>query len=175
MVAWSGGSVPRAVAKAVIHSLAVRSSRGLARPYAGSMADESNRLRVSSTLVVPLSELSWRFSRSGGPGGQHANTSDTRAEVRFDIAGSPSLGPRQRARLLECFGPEVWVVASDERSQARNRELALERLATRLADALRVTAPRRATKPSKASKRKRLDAKRRQSNRKAERRSPPPE
>jgi ribosome-associated protein len=76
---------------------------------------------------------------------------------------------------LECFGPEVWVVASDERSQARNRELALERLATRLADALRMTAPRRATKPSKASKRKRLDAKRRQSNRKAERRSPPPE
>ncbi len=139
------------------------------------MANEPNRLRVSSTLVVPLSELSWRFSRSGGPGGQHANTSDTRAEVRFDIAGSPSLGPRQRARLLERFGPEVWVVASDERSQARNRELALERLATRLADALRTSPPRRATKPSKASDRKRLDAKRRQSNRKAERRSPPTE
>ena len=139
------------------------------------MANEPNRLRVSSTLVVPLSELSWRFSRSGGPGGQHANTSDTRAEVRFDIAGSPSLGPRQRARLLERFGPEVWVVASDERSQARNREFALERLATRLADALRTSPPRRATKPSKASDRKRLDAKRRQSNRKAERRSPPTE
>jgi ribosome-associated protein len=136
------------------------------------MVDEPGRLRVSSTLVLPLAELTWRFSRSGGPGGQHANTSDTRAEVRFDIAGSPSLGPRQRARLQERFGSEVRVVASDERSQARNRDLALERLAARLADALRVTTPRRATKPSKASDRRRLEAKRRQSNRKADRRRP---
>ena len=139
------------------------------------MTDESGRLRVSSTLVLPLAELSWRFSRSGGPGGQHANTSDTRAEVRFDIAGSASLGPRQRARLQERFGDEVRVVASDERSQARNRDLALERLADRLADALRVTTPRRATKPSRASDRRRLEAKRRQSNRKADRRRPAPD
>ncbi|MGK2948449.1 MAG: alternative ribosome rescue aminoacyl-tRNA hydrolase ArfB [Acidimicrobiales bacterium] len=137
------------------------------------MADEPGRLRVSSTLVVPHAELTWRFSRSGGPGGQHANTSDTRAEVSFDVAGSPSLGPRQRARLLERLGPEVRVSASDERSQARNRELALRRLGERLAEALRVEAPRRPTKPSRASQRRRLDAKRRQSARKAERRRPP--
>jgi ribosome-associated protein len=137
------------------------------------MADESGRLRVSSTLVIPLAELTWRFSRSGGPGGQHANTSDTRVEVRFDVAASPSLGPRQRARLLERLGDEVRVVASDERSQARNRDLALERLAARLAEALRVEAPRRPTRPSKASVRRRLDDKRRQSERKAERRRPP--
>jgi ribosome-associated protein len=137
------------------------------------MVDEPGRLRVSSTLVVPLDELTWRFSRSGGPGGQHANTSDTRAEVRFDVAGSPSLGPRQRARLLERLGPEVRVVASDERSQARNRELALQRLAERLADALRVGVPRRPTKPTRASQQRRLEQKRRQSSRKAERRRPP--
>lgn len=93
--------------------------------------------------------------------------------MRFNIAASPTLGPRQRARLQERFGDELRVVASDERSQARNRELALERLAARLAEALRVTAPRRATAPSKASVQRRLEAKRRQSNRKADRRRPP--
>lgn len=137
------------------------------------MAEEARRLRVSSTLVVPHDELTWRFSRSGGPGGQHANTSDTRAEVRFDVAASPSLGPRQRARLLERLGPEVRVVAGDERSQARNRELALERLAARLAEALRVETPRRPTKPTRSSQRRRLEQKRRQSARKADRRRPP--
>jgi len=125
--------------------------------------------------VIPLAELTWRFSRSSGPGGQHANTADTRAEVRFDIAGSPSLGPRQRARLLERLGEEVRVVASDERSQARNRDLALQRLAERLSNGLRVEAPRRPTKPTKASVRRRLDAKRRQATRKADRRRPPAE
>lgn len=139
------------------------------------MADDPGRLRVSSTLVIPLGELTWRFSRSGGPGGQHANTSDTRAEVRFDVAGSPSLGPRQRARLRERLGDEVRVVASDERSQARNRELALSRLADRLAEGLRVDSPRRATKPTKASVRRRLEDKRRQASRKADRRRPPPD
>jgi ribosome-associated protein len=139
------------------------------------MAEDPGRLRVSSTLVIPLAELTWRFSRSGGPGGQHANTSDTRAEVRFDIAGSPSLGPRQRARLLERLGEEVRVVASDERSQARNRELALQRLAERLANALRVEAPRRATRPTTASVRRRLEDKRRRATRKADRRRPPTE
>ena len=136
------------------------------------MADDPGRIRVSPTLVIAASELSWRFSRSGGPGGQHANTSDTKAEVRFDIAGSPSLGPRQRARLQERLGDEVRAVAADERSQARNRDLALERLCDRLAAALRVDPPRRPTKPSAAAKRRRLEAKRRQAARKVGRRNP---
>lgn len=136
------------------------------------MAGEPGQLRVSPTLVIPLAELSWRFSRSGGPGGQHANTADTRVEVRFDVAGSPSLGPRQRARLLERLGPEVRVVASDERSQARNRELAQRRLGNRLREALRVEPPRRATRPTRASVQRRLEDKRRQADRKADRRRP---
>src|SRR5687767_12174055 len=126
-------------------------------------------LRVSPTCVIRMDELEWRFSTSGGPGGQHVNTSNTRAEVRFDIANSPSLGPRQRARLLERLGPEVRVVASDERSQLRNRELALERLRSRLADALRVEKPRRPTKPTKGAKEKRLEAKRHRSETKRRR------
>lgn len=138
------------------------------------MVDETGYLRVSSSLRIPDRELEWRFSRSGGPGGQHANTADTRAEVRFDIAGSPSLGPRQRARLLERLGPEVRVVAADERSQARNRALARQRLADRLAHGLRVERPRTATRPSKAAVERRLEAKRRQASRKADRRRPPP-
>ena len=125
--------------------------------------------------MIPASELLWRFSRSGGPGGQHANKAATRAEVRFDIAGSPSLGPRQRARLQERLGDEVRVVADDERSQARNRDLALERLCARLAAALRVDRPRRPTKPTAASVRRRLEAKRHQASRKANRRQPDPE
>jgi ribosome-associated protein len=137
------------------------------------VAEEPGQLRVSPTLVIPLAELGWRFSRSGGPGGQHANTADTRAEVRFDIAGSPSLGPRQRARLLDRLGPEVRVVASDERSQARNRDLAQRRLAERLREALRVEVPRRATRPTRASVQRRLKDKRRQADRKADRRRPP--
>lgn len=136
------------------------------------MADEQGRLRVSSSCSIPMAELSWRFSRSGGPGGQHSNTSDTRVEVRFEIATSPSLGPRQRARLIERLGPSVRVVASDERSQHRNRELALERLAQRLADGLRVSTPRRATRPTKGSVERRLAGKRRQADRKAARRRP---
>lgn len=136
------------------------------------MDEGRERLRVSSSLTIPVSELSWRFSRSGGPGGQHANTSDTRVEVRFDVAGSPSLGPRQRARLLERLGPEVRAVASDQRSQARNRDLALTRLAERLAAALRVTAPRRPTRPTRASVERRLDDKRRRAGRKAGRQRP---
>ena len=100
-------------------------------------------LRVTRSCSIPLSELEWRFSASGGPGGQHANTANTKAEVRFDIANSSSLGPRQRARLLERLGPSLRVVASDERSQLRNRELALDRLRSRLAEALRIDRERR--------------------------------
>lgn len=129
-------------------------------------------LRVQRGLVIPAAELSWRFSRSGGPGGQHANTADTRVEVRFDVAGSPSLADHQRARLLERLGPEVRVVASDERSQARNRDLARRRLADRLREGLHRERPRRATRPSRGATRRRLDDKRRQGEKKQQRRRP---
>jgi ribosome-associated protein len=136
------------------------------------VVDGDGYLRVSSSLRISEQELRWRFTRSGGPGGQHANTSDTKAEVRFDVAGSTSLGPRQRARLLERYGPEVRATASDECSQARNRALAQRRLLDRLAEGLRVDPDRRPTRPSKASVQRRLDAKRRQAARKADRRRP---
>lgn len=127
---------------------------------------------VSRSCTIPLGELRWRFSRSGGPGGQHANTADTRAEVVFDVAGSPSLGPRQRARILERLGPEVRVVVAEERSQARNRSLALDRLQERLAEALRVQPARRPTRPTQASRRRRLEAKAHRSRTKRLRRPP---
>ena len=103
---------------------------------------ERGRLRVNATCVIRLDELEWRTTGSGGPGGQHANTSDTRVEVRFPIATSTSLAPRQRERLLERLGPVARATASDSRSQARNREVALERLRARLADALHLDPPR---------------------------------
>jgi ribosome-associated protein len=136
---------------------------------------EEGKLRVTRNCSIPLGELEWRFSASGGPGGQHANTANSRAEVRFDVASSPSLGPRQRVRLLERLGPVVRVVASDERSQARNRQLATERLAARLAAALRIERPRVPTAPSSASARRRLERKRRRGELKRLRRAPPPE
>jgi ribosome-associated protein len=122
--------------------------------------------------VIPLDELEWRFTGSGGPGGQHANTSNTRVEVRFDVEASEALGPRQRARLLERLGPVVRAVASDRRSQAQNRALALDRLRDRLAAALHVEPPRVATRPTAASRERRVDAKRRQAARKRDRRRP---
>jgi len=121
----------------------------------------AEELRVSPTCRIPVDELEWRFSASGGPGGQHVNTANTKAEVRFDVVASPSLGPRQRARLLERLGPVVRVVASDERSQSRNRQLALERMRVRLADALHVEASRHPTRPSRSAREKRMGAKRR--------------
>ena len=117
-------------------------------------------LHVSRSLTIPVGELDVRFSPSGGPGGQHANRAHTRVEVRFDVAGSPSLGPRQRARLLEKLGDEVRVVCDDERSQHRNRTIALERLRARLEGTLRVEATP-PTRPSLGAKRRRLDAKKR--------------
>lgn len=125
------------------------------------MPGETEGLRVSRNCVIPWRELRFAFGPSGGPGGQHANRSHTRVEVRFDVASSPSLGPRQRARLLERLGPEARAVADDERSQHRNRELALRRLADRLRDGLRVEPKRVATRPTEASRRRRLEAKRR--------------
>ena len=138
----------------------------------GASVTERGVLRVNSTCVIRLDELEWRTTGSGGPGGQHANTSDTRVEVRFPVDTSPSLAPRQRALLLERIGPVARATASDSRSQTRNRELALERLRSRLEVALRVDPPRRSTKPTKSAKEARLDAKRRQSSRKQDRRRP---
>lgn len=129
-------------------------------------------LRVTRSCVIPPDELEWRFTGSGGPGGQHANTSNTRVELVFDIEASESLGPRQRARLLERFGARVRVVASERRSQLQNRELALERLRDRIANALHVEPLRVATRPSRASKRARVEQKRRQGERKRTRRAP---
>ena len=119
-----------------------------------------------------MGELEWRYSPSGGPGGQHANKANTRAEVQFDIAGSPSLGPRQRARLMERLGGTIRVVADDERSQLRNRELAMERLRARLAEALRVQPARRPTRTPRIVERKRLEGKRRRAEVKRLRRPP---
>lgn len=132
-------------------------------------------LRVDRSLWIPEAELRWQFTRSGGPGGQHANTSATRAEVRFDVAGSPSLGSRQRRRLLDRLGSEVRAAAEDERSQARNRSLARERLRSKLAEALRVRKRRKPTLPSKAAKRRRVEAKRRRGRIKRQRGRPAPD
>jgi ribosome-associated protein len=131
-------------------------------------------LRVTRSLAIPLSELEWRFTGSGGPGGQHANTANTRAEVRFDVASSPSLGPRQRERLMAKLGPSVRVVASDERSQIRNRALALDRLRSKLAAALHRDPVRHATKVTKAAKTRRLDSKAKRGEVKRLRRPPSP-
>jgi len=111
-------------------------------------------------LRIPEPELVWRFDTPGGPGGQHANRAATRAEVRWDVAASPSLDEADRARLLDKLGPVVSAAASDSRSQARNRDLALERLRTQVGEALKRERPRRPTKPSRAAKARRVDTKR---------------
>lgn len=136
------------------------------------MDNRDGWLRVTATLRIPLADLEWKVSRSGGPGGQHANTSDSRVEVRFSVVDSASLGPRQRARLLERLGPVVRAVAADSRSQARNRATALDRLAARLAAGLAVEPPRRPTRPSRSAKERRITEKKRQGERKQARRRP---
>jgi len=125
---------------------------------------------VTASVVIAASELDWRFGPSGGPGGQHANRAHTRAEVRFDIAASASLTEGQRNRLMKKLGPVVMVSADDERSQLRNRRLALDRLRLKLADALHIEKSRRPTRPGRGAVERRLDAKRRQATRKQERR-----
>jgi ribosome-associated protein len=122
--------------------------------------------------MVPFDEIVVRASTSGGPGGQHANRTASRIDVSFDIRSSASLGPRQRARLLDRLGPVVRATASEDRSQARNRRVALGRLAVKLERALRVAPVRRPTRPSEPAVRRRLEAKRRQSLRKLDRRPP---
>ncbi len=135
-------------------------------------AGPGTTLRVSSSLTIPMSEITWRATTSGGPGGQHANRTLSRVEVEFDVAGSAALGPRQRARLLERFGPVVRASASDSRSQSRNRHVALERLSARLAEGLRVDPTRRPTKPTKGSQVRRVEEKRHRSEVKRQRRTP---
>ena len=138
----------------------------------GTAGDGARGLRVTRNLVVPLAEIDWRATTPGGPGGQHANRTASRVEVRFDVEASASLGPRQRALLRTRLGPVVTASAADERSQARNRELALERLAERLAGALAVSRPRRPTSPTAASRARRLEEKRRRALTKRTRRPP---
>jgi ribosome-associated protein len=129
-------------------------------------------LHVRRGLDIPLSEITWRATTPGGPGGQHANRTMSRVEVQFDVTKSASLGPRQRARLLRRLGPVVRVTAADSRSQSRNRELALARLAARIEGGLRVEPVRTATKPTKSSQVRRVEAKRRRSEVKRGRRRP---
>ncbi|MGH9047048.1 MAG: alternative ribosome rescue aminoacyl-tRNA hydrolase ArfB [Acidimicrobiales bacterium] len=119
-----------------------------------------DRVRVGRSLSIPIEEIEWRATTSGGPGGQHANRSSTRVEVRFDVRASQSLGPRQRARLLDRLGPVVRASAGEDRSQARNRKVALDRLVSRLSEGLRQPPPRRPTAPTKGSRERRLADKR---------------
>ena len=125
------------------------------------MAAES--IRVTRTVELPLSEVEFRTSRSSGPGGQHAQKTETRVEAVFDVERSGALSDVQKRRVVARAGPVLRAIAQDERSQARNRELALERLVGQLREALRVPRKRKPTKPSKASVERRLEEKRRRS------------
>jgi ribosome-associated protein len=127
---------------------------------------------ISRDAAIPLREVTLRASRSSGPGGQHANVTASRVEASFDVAASSALSDKQKARVMARCGPVVRAVAQDARSQARNRELALQRLQARLKHALAVPRSRRPTKPTAASKARRLEAKRRRSERKRARRRP---
>jgi ribosome-associated protein len=131
-------------------------------------------LRVAEDLSIPLAEITLRTSRSSGPGGQHANVTASRVEASFDVLGSRSLSAAQRSLLMTRAGTRVVAVAQDERSQARNRELALERLRERLERALTPPKRRRPTRPTAASRERRLADKRRAAERKRERRPPEP-
>jgi ribosome-associated protein len=129
-------------------------------------------LRVNDEVTIPLDEVEVRASRSSGPGGQHANVTASRIEAVFDVEASASLSEEQRSRLRERIGDRVTAVAQDARSQARNRELALERLREKLAAGLVRPKKRRPTRPSRAARERRLDQKRRTSERKRTRRRP---
>ncbi|MDA3038012.1 MAG: alternative ribosome rescue aminoacyl-tRNA hydrolase ArfB [Actinomycetota bacterium] len=125
---------------------------------------------MSGTTPIPDHELTWRFGPSGGPGGQHANRAHTRAEVVFEVEASTALTESQRARVQTALGPVVRVTVDETRSQARNRQIANDRLQARVANALRPVRVRRATRPGKGAVKRRLEDKRRQSQRKANRR-----
>ena len=127
---------------------------------------------VAPGVAIPLAEIELRASRSSGPGGQHANVTASRVEAVFDVEGSAALSDEQRDLLRRRLGDRVTAIAQDARGQARNRELALERLRDKLADGLRQLPRRRPTKPTRSARERRLDDKRRQSQRKRERRPP---
>jgi ribosome-associated protein len=120
-------------------------------------------IRVTRSVAIPLEEIELRTSRSSGPGGQHAQKSETRVEAVFDVEASRTLTERQKQRVLRKAGPILRAVAQDERSRWRNRELALDRLAAALGDALRVERPRRPTEPTARARARRLEEKRRRS------------
>jgi len=133
---------------------------------------DGESIRVSRSVRVPLSEIELRTSRSSGPGGQHAQKTETRVEAVFDVEASSALTATQKRRVVAKAGPVLRAVAQDERSQARNRELAVERLAETLRQALRVPRKRVATAPTAASRERRLQEKRRRAERKRLRRPP---
>ena len=133
---------------------------------------DGESIRVTRTVTLPVSEIELRFSRSSGPGGQHAQKTETRVEAILDVETSSALSPAQKARVLRKAGPVLRAVAQDERSQSRNRELAVERLVDALREALRVQRRRRPTKPTAASRERRLEQKRRRSRAKQLRRRP---
>ena len=124
---------------------------------------ERESIRVTRTVVLPLAEVELRFSRSSGPGGQHANTSETRVEALFEVEASSALTDAQKRRVIGKAGSVLRAVAQDERSQWRNRELALERLVEQLRSALRVERRRVATQPTAAARERRLEEKKRRS------------
>jgi ribosome-associated protein len=132
----------------------------------------SDRLNLGRGVSIPVSEVQLRTTRSSGPGGQHANTSDTRVEAVFDVGASRSLSAGQRRLISERCGPVVVTVSQDSRSQSRNREKALERMREKLSDALKVAPRRRPTRPTRASRERRLAEKRRRAERKRGRRPP---
>lgn len=136
------------------------------------MADS---LRIDERLAIPLAEVELRASRSSGPGGQHANVTASRVEAVFDVGASAALDEAQRERLRERHGPVVTAVAQDARGQARNRELALERLAEKIRAGLVRPRRRRPTRPTRSSREQRLERKRRTGERKRNRRRPSPE
>jgi ribosome-associated protein len=135
-------------------------------------AMDGESIQVTKTVAVPLSEIDLRFSRPSGPGGQHAQKNETRVEAVFDVEASEALTPAQKKRVVRRAGTVLRALAQDERSQARNRELAVERLAATLREALRVERRRRPTAPSAAARERRLEQKRRRGETKELRRRP---
>ena len=132
-------------------------------------------VRIGSGLSIPLEEIELRASRSSGPGGQHANVTASRIEAVFEIAESSTLTAEQKTRLAHRYGKRVTAVAQDARSQARNRDLALERLSERIRKGLERRRPRKATRPGRSARERRLAEKRQRSQRKQERRRPGPD
>src|ERR671931_475849 len=138
-----------------------RQSSGVTRARSAAMPADS--IRVTRSVVVRVGEIELLFSRSSGPGGQHAQKSETRVEALFDVEASEALSPAQKRRVIARAGPVVRAVAQDERSQWRNRELAIERVVETLGEALAVERRRRPTTPTAAARERRLEQKRRRS------------